>query len=107
MAALKESELGDAMPPIPQFLMATAGSPRTAALKQICKEGLLAQETPQQVSLVRHDPLQTLIPITSGRPVLPLALAILSLSTLWDFMGMRGGRALGLRLYIEDVRFRV
>ncbi|KAL8436673.1 hypothetical protein ACSSS7_001498 [Eimeria intestinalis] len=49
--ALKQEAAGETLPPVPQFLTAKRGSPRTAALRQICKEGLPAEDAEGQVSL--------------------------------------------------------
>ncbi|XP_026194091.1 nucleoredoxin [Cyclospora cayetanensis] len=54
-AALEETEGGEALGPVPHFLTARKGSPSTTALRQICKEGLPAEGTGQQVSLLILD----------------------------------------------------
>ncbi|KAL8449856.1 hypothetical protein Emed_002819 [Eimeria media] len=53
--ALKEEAAGETLPPVPQFLTAKRGSPRTAALRQICKEGLPAEGAGEQVSVLILD----------------------------------------------------
>ncbi|KAL8439820.1 hypothetical protein Efla_004346 [Eimeria flavescens] len=54
-AALKKGEAEEALPPVPQFLTAKQTSPRTAALRQICKEGLRAEGVEPPVSLLILD----------------------------------------------------
>ncbi|KAL8455828.1 hypothetical protein Emag_000402 [Eimeria magna] len=53
--ALKQEAAGETLPPVPQFLTAKRGSPRTAALRQICKEGLPAEGAEEEVSLLILD----------------------------------------------------